>query len=516
MSEGTDQSQEPKATTPVPATAVSGGPINLEQIRKMRESNTASKPAGASAEAPAVSPMAAAMEGVQPLGRGKASKPPARKPRDNEEDDGPRKAFSKQREFVAPKVEVPNIRQGLADDLKNEWDAAVADLDFDRLLVGDASLQVGRQLEDGQRYPGKILKIHQENVFVSLGGPDEGIIPLLQFNETPKVGDAVDCLVRSFNREDGLYELALPGETTSVSDWSDLEEGVVVEARIESANTGGLECKVGNVRGFIPMSQIAEYRVETPADFVGQRLLCVVTEANMRRGNLVLSHRAVLEREKAEKKKERFAKLEVGQVTEGTVRKVMDFGAFVDIGGLDGLIHVSQLSWDRIQHPSEVVKEGDKVQVKIEKIDPETGKIGLSYRALQDHPWHDIDVRFPIGSVVRGTVSRLANFGAFVKLATGIEGLVHLSELANRRVATAASVVKEGQEVEVKVLSADKESQRISLSLKQANAPAPAAEPEVEEEVVPVAPTKIKNKHTGPLKGGTTRPSSGEQFGLKW
>ncbi len=446
------------------------------------------------------------------------AKPPRgeRKPRPNEEDDGPRKPFSNQKDFVAPKVEVPNIRQGLPDELKNELDAAIADVDFERLLVGDASLQVGRQLEEGQRYQGKVLKIHHENVFISLGGPDEGIVPLLQFNDTPKEGDQIDCLVRRFNREEGLYELSLPGEMTSVSDWEDLEEGAVVEARIESANTGGLECKVGNIRGFIPMSQIAEYRIETPADFVGQKLLCVVTEANMRRGNLVLSHRAVLEREKAEKKKERFAKLEVGQVTEGTVRKVADFGAFVDIGGLDGLIHVSQLSWDRIKHPSEVVKEGDKIQVRIEKIDPDTGKIGLSYRVLQDHPWNDIDTRFPVGSVVRGVVSRLANFGAFVKLATGIEGLIHLSELSTRRVSAASSVVKEGQEVEVKVLSSDKEAQRMSLSLKQAQAPTVVEAPEEKEEEPAPVPTKIKSKHTGPLKGGINKSNGGELFGLKW
>lgn len=195
----------------------------------------------------------------------------------------------------------------------------------------------------------------------------------------------------------------------------------------------------------------------------------------------------------------------------------MDFGAFVDIGGLDGMIHVSQLSWDRIQHPSEVVKEGDKIQVRIEKIDPETGRIGLSYRALQDSPWQDADAKFPIGGVIKGVVSRLANFGAFVKVATGVEGLIHLSELSNRRVSGVAGLVKEGQEVEVKVLSVDREAQRMSLSLKQAQAPS-AAEVAAAEEAEETAsvPTKMKNKHTGPLKGGTDRSNGGEQFGLKW
>ncbi len=391
----------------------------------------------------------------------------------------------------------------------------MVDVDFDRLLVGDVSVQVGRQLEEGQRYSAKVIKIHNENVFLSLGGPDEGIVPLLQFDVAPKEGDQVECLIRSYNREDGLYELSIPGEAISVSDWSDLDEGAVVEALVESANTGGLEAKVGNVRGFIPLSQIADYRVETPADYVGQKLLCVVTEVNPRRGNLVLSHRAVLERDKEEKRKERLAKIEVGQATEGIVRKVMDFGAFVDIGGLDGMIHVSQLSWEKIKHPSEVVKEGDKIQVRIEKVDPETGRIGLSYRALQDNPWTDIDSRFPIGSVVRGTVTRLATFGAFVKITTGVEGLVHISELAHRRVSNVQGIVKEGDEVDVKILSVDRDAQKISLSLKQAQA-APAAEASKEEPEVEEPRREPTIKARGPLKGGFDRGNGGEQFGLKW
>lgn len=491
------------------ASSTSGGPLNLEQIRKLREAQAAAAPAPKPGRSPKGPPPSADSKRKGKGGSSEGDKAG--------EDDGPRKPFSKRSEepSFAPKVAVPNVRAGLSDDLAMELDSAIADVDFDKLLVGDKSLQVGKQLEEGQRYSGRVIKIHHENVFISLGGPDEGIVPLLQFNDAPKEGDTVDCIIRSFNREEGLYEISIPGEAVNVNDWGDLEEGVIVEARIESANTGGVECKVGNVRGFIPISQLAEYRVETPADFIGQKLLCVITEANERRGNLVLSHRAVLEREKESKKKERFEKLEIGQSCEGVVRKIMDFGAFVDIGGLDGLIHISQLSWDRIKHPSEVVKEGDKIQVRIEKIDVETGKIGLSYRSIQDHPWNDIDARFPIGSVVHGTVSRIANFGAFVKLAIGIEGLVHLSELANRRVSSVGNIVQEGQEVDVKILSVDRDAQRISLSIKQTQA-APE-ESKVEEPAVEEAPRKpVVPKHRGPLKGGTEGARGGEKFGLKW
>ena len=190
-------------------------------------------------------------------------------------------------------------------------------------MIGDRMLRVGRSLEDGTRHQGKVIKVHNANVFISLGGPDEGIVPLLQFGTPPEEGQAVDCLIRAFNEEEGLYDLAIPGETVAVRDWDDLIEGSAVEAKIESANTGGVECLVGNVRGFIPISQLSEFRVESAADYIGQKLVCIITEVNPRKGNLVLSHRAVLEREKAAKRKERLAALEVGEACEGIVRKLL-------------------------------------------------------------------------------------------------------------------------------------------------------------------------------------------------
>jgi ribosomal protein S1 len=390
--------------------------------------------------------------------------------------------------------------------------------DLDGMMIGDRSLRVGRDLEDGSRHQGKVIKVHNANVFISLGGPDEGVVPLLQFNEPPVEGQTIDFLIRSFNAEEGLYDLSIPGETVTVNDWDDLQEGSAVEAKVESANSGGVECKVGNVRGFIPISQLSEFRIESAADYIGQTLVCIVTEANPRRGNLILSHRAILERDKAAKRKERLATLEVGEACDGIVRKVMDFGAFVDIGGLDGMIHISQLSWDRIKHPSEVLTEGDKIQVRVEKIDPETGKIGLSYRSLQDNPWSDVDARFPIGSTVKGTVSRIANFGAFVKIGIGVEGLIHVSELAHNRVASVANVLQEGQEVEVKVLTVDREAQRIGLSLKATQAKpegSKTAKAEAEQVDEPKREPAVR-KFQGTLKGGTGANNGGELFGLKF
>jgi small subunit ribosomal protein S1 len=233
------------------------------------------------------------------------------------------------------------------------------------------------------------------------------------------------------------------------------------------------------------------------------------------RRRLVLSRRAVLEREKAEAREKIMAELEVGQVREGTVRSLRDFGAFVDLGGVDGLIHISQLSWDRIKHASEVLEEGQKVKVRIQKIDAETGKIGLAFRDLSESPWANAVQRYPSRGKATGTVSRITEFGAFVKLEPGIEGLVHISELSHKRVWRVEDIVQEGQTVEVLVQSVDPEQQRISLSLKALEVRATPAkkedEPEAEETPVPAPP-----KRAQPLKGGRASTSGGEKFGLKW
>jgi len=319
--------------------------------------------------------------------------------------------------------------------------------------------------------------------------------------------------------EDNLYLLSVPGGSLVAGGggWTDIAEGSLVEARVTGSNTGGLECEVGSMKAFIPISQVSLFRIENGADYVGQKLVCVVTESNERRGNLVLSRRGVLEREKEEAKKQIMAELEVGQMREGTIRKLHDFGAFVDMGGVDGLIHVSQLAWERVKHPSEVVQEGQKVRVRIERIDPDTGKISLSLKNPEEHPWTNIEQRFPVGMMVRGPVSRIAQFGAFVRLAPGVEGLIHISELAHHKVYKVENVVKEGQEVECKVLSVDSEAQRMGLSLKAAIAKPEKAEakPEAAEVEEPRRELAVP-KRSGPLKGGIKKATGGEQFGLNW
>jgi small subunit ribosomal protein S1 len=238
----------------------------------------------------------------------------------------------------------------------------------------------------------------------------------------------------------------------------------------------------------------------------------------------VLSHRAYMERERKELKEKLMAELAPGQIREGVVRSLQEFGAFVDLGGADGLIHVSQMSWDRIGHPSEVLQVGQKINVRVEKVNAETGKISLVYRDMGDNPWNDAATKFPVGAKIKGTVSKLMQFGAFVKLAPGVEGLIHISELGHGRVFRTSDVLSEGQEVEVKVLNVDVDAQRISLSLKALLAPpekpAPRQRPEPPPPPEPT-PEELKRAEkrretAAQLKGGISGPSGGEKFGLKW
>jgi ribosomal protein S1 len=342
---------------------------------------------------------------------------------------------------------------------------------------------------------------------------------LKHFAEPPEVGALCDVIVRRFNREDGFYEVSMPHAAVDVGDWSQIAEGMLVEARVTGHNTGGLECEVSHIRAFIPASQIALYHVENLAEFVDQKLLCLVTEANPQRRNLVLSRRAVLEKEKEEARKELLESLTPGETREGVVRKIMDFGAFVDLGGVDGLVHVSRLSWGRVENPRDVLQEGQTVKVKVEKVDQETGRISLSYRDTFESPWTGADKKYPTNTQFRGKVTRIMDFGAFVELEPGVEGLVHISELSHKRVWRTSDVVSEGQEVDVIVLSVDIEAQRMSLSMKATVPEEPEKGKEKDEQdttSAEPAPARKVPKRKQPLKGGLGRSPGDQQYGLKW
>ena len=409
----------------------------------------------------------------------------------------------------------------MSSELVDEINDALGGLSLDQLMDqgGSGGSASAQEIELDQRCQGTVIKIDRDSAFFNLGVQNEGIASLRQFGEqVPEIGARMEVVPTRFLRDESLYELVVPGASVQVQDWSDLAEGVVVEAKVTGHNKGGLECEVNRIRGFMPISQISLYRVEDLEPYVGQSLQCVVNEANPDRRNLVLSHRAILEREKEQAREQLLAELEVGQIREGVVRRIQDFGAFVDIGGVDGLIHISQLSWDRIGHPSEVVEEGQNIRVRVEKIDPTNGKIGLSYRELLEHPWQDAGDKYPVGAILDGTVTKIMQFGAFVRIASGIEGLVHISELAHHRVQRVSSVVQEGNPVQVKVLSIDPEGQKMSLSIKAVTGAMPesaAADSEDESDAVDAAPIKRRRSDES-LKGGLGRDAGGEQFGLNW
>ncbi|MGE0607890.1 MAG: S1 RNA-binding domain-containing protein [Pirellulales bacterium] len=413
----------------------------------------------------------------------------------------------------------PNKRSELSADLQAELDEALGGMSLDDIVSGKAASNLAAlgDIEPETRVKATVAKIHRGNVFFELGGRNQGLAPMASFAEPPVEGAAMDVIVSRFDPEEGLYLVNVPGGATAVGDWSQISQGVTVEAKITGHNKGGLECDVNRIRGFIPAGQISLYRVEDLAQFVGQKMLCIVTEANPDRRNLILSHRAVLEREKEAAQEKLRGEIAVGQVREGIVRSIRDFGAFVDLGGIDGLLHVSQLSWARVKHPSDVLTEGQTVTVKIHKIDPETGKLSLAMKELTESPWEGVVQRYPARSTVEGTVSKVMDFGAFIQLEPGVEGLVHISEIAHQRVFRVSDFLKEGQRVEVQIQSVDAEKQRISLSMKAMLAkPEPVkkdAEPAAEEEAPPPPMPKQPSK---PLKGGIGRGTGGDKFGLKW
>ena len=414
----------------------------------------------------------------------------------------------------------PNVRARLSPELEAELEAALEGQSLDD-LIADSTSAVQQEIPEGTRMQGTVVKVYQDNVFIDLGAHQQGVIAAKNFEEAlPEIGSAIDVNVVKFLTDDGLYELSLPHAAVDVGNWDEVQEGQIVEVTVTGVNKGGLECQVASLRGFMPMGQISIYRVENPEEYVGQRLPCVITEANRERRNLVLSHRAVMERQQADAKEKLLKELEPGQLREGTVRSIRDFGAFVDLGGVDGMIHVSKMSWDRIKHPSEVLTEGQAVKVRVDKIDPDTGKISLSYRDSATNPWDGVEGKYPPGARVNGTVSKIMDFGAFVRLEAGVEGLIHISELAHGRVFRTSDVLSEGQSVEVKVQSVDREKQRISLSLKALLEPPKkkGEKEQVEDEdlVIPAEPPKGPRKKAEQLKGGIGGPTGGEKFGLKW
>ncbi len=350
---------------------------------------------------------------------------------------------------------------------------------------------------------GKVISVHNADVFVDVpGGRSQGVLSLTQFPDgAPAPGTEVEVTIEGYDSANGLLLLSRKGQAQEV-DWSSVAPGMIVEAVVTGTNKGGLSVEVNRIRGFMPISQIDIYRVETPEQYVGQRLRCEVMEVKPDERNLVVSRRVLLEREREEKREKLWNELAEGQVREGVVRNIKDFGAFIDLGGADGLLHVGEMSWARVKHPSDVVQLGQTVKVVVLKIDRETRKLSLGLKQLQASPWDNLYDKYPPGARVKGKVTRVQDFGAFVELEPAVEGLIHISELAAGRVRRVTDVVKPGQEVEVVVVSLDPGQRRIGLSLKAAlpkEDPGATAEEEPAEEEAPPPKPRVR---TTPLRGG--------------
>ena len=388
----------------------------------------------------------------------------------------------------------------LERDLETDVQAAMAGISDTDLadLYGEGKRGKPPQQPPGPR-KGKVISIRGKDVFVDVGGRTQGVLPVLQFEEGPPViGDEVEVTIEGYD-PDGFLLLTRKGAVIE-ADWDSVTVGMTVEARVTATNKGGLAVDVNGIRGFMPMAQIDLYRVEDVEQFVNQRLRCLVTEVDREDRNLVLSRRALLEKEREEGREKLWAELEENQVHEGVVRTIKPFGAFVDIGGADGLLPVGEMSWTRIKDPSEVVALGQRVRVQILRLDRDLRKITLGLKQLTTSPWDEASLNYPPGSIIKGKVTRTADFGAFVEIEPGLEGLVHVSELSPQRVRTVTDIVKTGQEVNVKVLSLDAEARRMSLSIKQAlRAPEPEGPAEGEEEDEAPAPPP---RRTTPLRGG--------------
>ena len=346
----------------------------------------------------------------------------------------------------------------------------------DFLAAVDATI---KYFNDGDIVEGTVVKVDHDEVLLDIGYKTEGVIPSRELSikhdvnpdEVVEVGDEVDALV--LTKEDKEGRLILSKKRAQYERaWGDIEkvkedDGVVTGTVIEVVK-GGLILDIG-LRGFLPASLVEMRRVRDLEPYIGQELEAKIIELDKQRNNVVLSRRAYLEQTQSEVRSEFLHQLQKGQVRKGVVSSIVNFGAFVDLGGVDGLVHVSELSWKHIDHPSEVVTVGDEVTVEVLDVDLDRERVSLSLKATQEDPWRVFARTHAVGQIVPGKVTKLVPFGAFVRVEEGIEGLVHISELAQRHVEVPDQVVTVGQEVMVKVIDIDLERRRISLSVKQAD-----------------------------------------------
>jgi small subunit ribosomal protein S1 len=332
-------------------------------------------------------------------------------------------------------------------------------------------------INEGEVVHGTVVRVDKDEVLVDIGYKSEGVIPVAELSirrsvnpeDEVKVGDEIDALVLTKEDTEGRLILSKKRARFEIA-WKAIEaaaeSGDPVTGRVIEVVKGGLILDLG-VRGFLPASLVDIRRVQDLDEFLGKELRCKVIELNRSRNNVVLSRRAVLEDERKEMRQAILDRLNPGDVVDGQISNIVDFGAFVDLDGMDGLIHISELSWSHVNHPSEVLEIGQDVKVKVLDIDRERQRISLGLKQTQSDPWQQVLEQHHVGDVVEGKVTKVVTFGAFVEILPGVEGLVHISELAQHHVENPREVVSQGDTVQVKVIEVDAERRRLSLSLKR-------------------------------------------------
>jgi len=330
--------------------------------------------------------------------------------------------------------------------------------------------------KDGDIVEGEVVRIDRDEVLVDIGYKSEGLVPSNELtirkgadpHDVVDLGQRLEALV--LQKEDADGRLILSAKRAAFERaWNRIEESYneqrTVEGPVIEVVKGGLILDIG-LRGFLPASLVDIRRVRNLESFLGQKLECKVIELNRSRNNVVLSRRAVLEEERKEEREKILTSLEEGQIIKGTVSNLVDFGAFVDLEGIDGLIHISELSWQHVDHPSEVVEVGEEVEVKVLEVDRDRERISLGLKQTRKDPWQEIVEQVNVGEQIQGRVTKLVSFGAFVEVAEGVEGLIHISELAEHHVETPDEIVRSGDEVDARIIDVDAKRRRLSLSLR--------------------------------------------------
>ncbi len=426
----------------------------------------------------------------------------------------------------AAPVEIPYGKMAIDADLEQELEAAMAG-QMTAPTAPPAGAQTPNlhqttvselpesedQLESGTKLKAKVQSVTAEDVFCEVGFRSPGVLPARQFpqGKQPRIGEEFLVVVEKYDPENSVILVNLPKATRRAKgNWEELTVGQVVDCMVTKTNKGGLEVNIGPLRAFLPASQVDLGFAPALDTYVGKKLTVQITEVNPAKRNLVVSRRVILIEERKELAVNFWQQVEVGQQYTGTVKTIKDYGAFIDLGGADGFLHIGEMSWTRVKHPSEVLQEGASVDVVVLSLDRDKQKIGLGMRQLATNPWAGVEDRYPTGKNVTGKVTRVSDFGAFVELETGVEGLIHISELDHQRVRKVTDVVNVGQEIEMQVLEVQTDRQRISLSLKALKQ---KPEKPKDEDLAPSKGEQYERKRKEPLRGGTSNDGGGGLFG---